>query len=104
MLADLLRNGRVLAHSFITVELALSSLRQSRTVLEALKDLPQATVASDDEVMMLIEREQLYGLGIGFVDAHLLAAVRLTPEALLWTRDRGLRQAAAPLGLSPDLT
>ena len=104
VLADLLGNGRVLAHSFVTGELALGSLRQRRTVLESLRDLPQATVASDDEVMMLIEREQLYGLGIGFVDAHLLAAVRLTPGALLWTRDRRLWQAATRLGLSSDLT
>lgn len=103
-LADLLGMGRVLAHSFVTGELALGSLRQRRTVLESLRDLPQATVASDDEVMMLIEREQLYGLGIGFVDAHLLAAARLTPRVLLWTRDRRLRQAAMQLGLSADLT
>ena len=103
-LADLLGTGRVLAHSFVTGELALGSLRQRRNVLESLRDLPQATVASLDEVMMLIEREQLYGLGIGFVDAHLLAAARLTPGTLLWTRDRRLRQAATPLGLSADLT
>ena len=53
VLADLPRAGRVLAHSFVTGELALGSLRQRRTVLETLRDLPQATVASDDEVMML---------------------------------------------------
>jgi hypothetical protein len=73
-------------------------------VLEALRDLPQATVASDDEVMMLIEREELYGIGIGFVDAHLLTAARLTLGALLWTRDRRLRQAATQLGLSAGLS
>ena len=104
VLADLLGKGRVLAHSFVTGELALGSLRQRRTVLESLRDLPQANVAGDDEVMMLIEREQLCGLGIGFVDVHLLAAVRLTPGALLWTRDRRLRQAATRLGLSSDFT
>ncbi len=104
VLADLLGTGRVLAHSFVTGELALGSLRQRRTVLESLRDLPQAIVASYDEVIMLIEREQLYGLGIGFVDAHLLAAARLTPGTLLWTRDRRLRQAATRLGHSADLT
>jgi predicted nucleic acid-binding protein len=103
VLAELLGKGQVLAHSFVTGELALGSLRQRRTVLEALRDLPQATAASDDEVMMLIEQEQLYGLGIGFVDAHLLAAARLTPGGLLWTRDRRLRQAATRLILSADL-
>ena len=58
-LADLLGTGRVLAHSFVTGEVALGSLRQRSIALESLRDLPQATVASDDEVMMLIEREQL---------------------------------------------
>lgn len=104
VLADLLGTGRVLAHSFVTGELALGSLQQRKTVLESLRDLPQAIVASDDEVMMLIEREQLYGLGIGFVDAHLLAAARLSAGALLWTRDRRLRQAATQLGLSANLS
>jgi len=104
VLADLLGTGRVLAHSFITGELALGSLRQRSAVLESLRDLPQATVASDDEVMILIEREQLYGIGIGYLDAHLLAAARLTPGTLIWTRDRRLRQAAAQLGLSANLS
>jgi predicted nucleic acid-binding protein len=103
-LADLLGKGRVLAHSFVTSELALDGLRQRRTVLESLCDLPQATVASDEKVMMLIEREQLYRFGIGFVDAHLLGAVRLTVGALLWIWDRRLRQAATRLRLSADLT
>jgi predicted nucleic acid-binding protein len=104
VLADLLGAGRVLAHPFVTGELALGSLRQRQTILESLRDLPQATVASDDEIMMLIEREKLYGLGIGFVDAHLLAGLRLTPAALLWTRDRRLRQAATQLWLSAGLS
>jgi predicted nucleic acid-binding protein len=94
MLADLLGTGRVLAHSFVTGELAFGSIRRCKTVVESLHDLLQATVASDDEVMTLLQREQLYGLGIGFVDAHLFASVRLAPEVLLWTRDRRLRQAA----------
>ncbi len=104
VLADLLGSGRVLAHSFITGEIALGSLRQRDTVLGSLSDLPQATLASDDEVLMLIEREKLYGIGIGYVDAHLLAAARLTAGTLIWTRDRRLRQASARLGLSANLS
>jgi predicted nucleic acid-binding protein len=104
VLADLLGSGRVLAHSFITGEIALGSLRQRDTVLGSLSDLPQATLASDDEVLMLIERGKLYGIGIGYVDAHLLAAARLTAGTLIWTRDRRLRQASARLGLSANLS
>jgi predicted nucleic acid-binding protein len=104
VLADLLGSGRVLAHSFITGEIALGSLRQRDTVLGSLSDLPQATLASDDEVLMLIERGKLYGIGIGYVDAHLLAAARLTAGTLIWTRDRRLRQASARLWLSANLS
>lgn len=103
VLADLLETGGVLAHPFVVGELALGSLRQRGAVLGSLSDLPQAIVASDNEVMMLIEGERLYGIGIGYVDAHLLAAARLTPDTLIWTRDRRLRQAAGQLGRSANL-
>lgn len=98
-LAGLLETGRVLAHPFVTGELALGGLRQRDVVLSALQDLPQASVASDDEVMGFIGQHRLFGLGIGYVDAHLLAAVRLTLGASLWTRDKRLLAAADRLGL-----
>lgn len=52
----------------------------------------------------MIERERLYSSGIGYADAHLLAAVKLAPETLLWTRDKRLRAAAERLSLAiePD--
>jgi predicted nucleic acid-binding protein len=98
-LRGLLDNARVLGHPFVTGELALGNLRQRVLVLGALRELPQATVASDEEVFHFIDREALFGLGIGYIDAHLLAAVRLTAGASLWTRDRRLHSVAAQLGL-----
>jgi predicted nucleic acid-binding protein len=102
-LAGLLENGRVLAHPFVTGEIALGSLRQRNVVLDALRDLPQAIVASDNEVMTFIESRVLYAIGIGYVDAHLLTAAQLTPGVTIWTRDRRLREAATRLQLSADL-
>jgi hypothetical protein len=43
-------------------------------------------------------------LGIGFADAHLLAAVKLTPGVRLWTRDRRLATVADRLGLGKEWT
>ncbi len=99
-LTELLNTGQVLAHAFVTGELALGNLRQRDTILNALRDLPQANIATDDEVLSFISQHALFGLGIGYVDAHLLAAVRLTPAASLWTRDKRLLNAAEQLGLA----
>jgi hypothetical protein len=81
-------------------ELALGNLRSRDLVLGALQDLPRAVVPSDREVLRVIDRHTLFGLGIGYVDVHLLAAVRMTPEAALWTRDRRLQAVADRLGLA----
>jgi predicted nucleic acid-binding protein len=100
MLARLLDDGRVIGHPFIVGELALGSLRQRQLILTALQDLPQAVVASDAEVLRFIDQQALYSLGIGYVDAHLLASVRLTAGGSLWTRDKRLQAAAHRLGLT----
>jgi hypothetical protein len=39
------------------------------------------------------------GGGGGYIDAHLLVAVQLTPEAVLWTRDKRLLEVAQELGM-----
>jgi predicted nucleic acid-binding protein len=103
-LAALLEHQTVLTHPQVIGELALGQLRHRDAVLSELMELPRANVASDDEVLRLIERETLYGRGLGYVDAHLLAATRLTPGALIWTRDRRLRSAAEKLSLAVRLS
>ena len=96
-LAGLLNQARVLIHPFIVGELALGNFRQRAVVFDALRGLPQAVVATDDEVLGFIERHALFGLGIGYIDAHLLAAVGLTPGSSLLTRDKRLAAAAKRL-------
>ncbi|HWI86113.1 MAG TPA: PIN domain-containing protein [Sphingomonas sp.] len=102
ILTDLLNVSGVLAHPFVTGELALGSFRNRDVILGALRGLPQAIVAQDPEVSHLIEQHRLFGLGIGYVDAHLLASVKLTPDASLWTRDRRLHEVAARLGVATE--
>jgi predicted nucleic acid-binding protein len=99
-LAALLETGTVLVHPFVTSELALGNLRQRDLVLGALQDLPQASVATDPEVLHFIRLHGLFGLGISYVDAHLLAAARLAQDASLWTRDQRLHDVAQQLGLA----
>lgn len=103
-LIERLNAGKVLAHRFVTGELALGNLQNRDMVISALQDLPQACVATDEEVMKFISQRKLFGIGIGYIDAHLLAAVQLSPGALLWTRDKRLLAASAQLGLTANLT
>lgn len=102
-LAALLEGREVLGHPFVIGELALGNLRERDAFLRDLLRLPQAIVASDDEMLRFIDRETLFGRGIGYIDAHLLAAVRLTAHTKLWTRDRSLNAVAAQLGLAAAL-
>ncbi len=93
-LAGLLQDGQVLVHPWVIGELALDHLPRRSEILGLLDNLPQATVATDVEVRTLIDN-QLFGLGLGYVDAHLLAATMLTAGARLWTRDKRLAAVAA---------
>jgi predicted nucleic acid-binding protein len=97
ILADLLYAGMVLTHPFVIGELALGNLRQREVVLGALSDLPVVNMATDREALHFIDRHALCGRGIGYVDVHLLAAVRLTPGAKLWTSDKRLHATAVHL-------
>jgi predicted nucleic acid-binding protein len=51
-------------------------------------------------VQDFIDRHALAGTGVGYIDAHLLASVRLTPTASLWTHDKRLHAVAGRLGLA----
>ena len=100
LLAKALEAGQILAHPFVIGELALGHLDPRASVLRDLQELTQSVVASHEEVLAFIDRERLHGFGIGYVDAHLLASVRLTDGAFLWTRDRRLNRLAEKLKLA----
>ena len=98
-LVALLESYRVCCHAVVRGELACGNLANREVVLAQLALLPKAVRASDDEVLWFIERNGLMGRGIGFVDAHLLAASALTQDVRLWTLDRRLHRLAGALGL-----
>lgn len=103
VLAHLLDIGQVLMHPFIVGELALGSLCQRDLILQTLQDLQQVDVATEQEVLHFIARHALFGRGIGYVGAHLLASIRLTTGVSLWTRDKRLLAVAEPLGMAARL-
>ncbi len=78
----------------------MGNLARREKILADLAALPGAAVASDAEVLGMVEVHRLFGLGVGYIDAHLLAAVRLTGGATLWTFDKRLGAAAERLELA----
>jgi predicted nucleic acid-binding protein len=96
-LVALLEQGRVLVHPFVIGEIACGILADRAETLDLLTNMPAAPCAEHREVLVFIEQHRLYGRGIGYVDAHLLASVALGPGSMLWTRDRRLHSTAAAL-------
>lgn len=104
-LRTVIENDALLCHPAVIGELALGSLRDRQAVLSFLAAQREVTVASHDEVMGMIDRHQLFSVGIGYTDAHLLASTLIDGRAWLWTRDKRLRAAADRAGarLNPPI-
>ncbi len=98
-LSRLLETSRACIHAFVIGELACGNLRQRHEVLALLNDQPMVVHADDREVLSMIESRRLMGKGIGYIDAHLLAATILDGGTRLWTRDKRLAQIADTMGV-----
>ena len=97
-LETLLLGAEVVCHPHIVGELACGNLKNRAEILRLLQELPTVSTITPDEFLLFVENHRLMGLGIGFVDAHLLASALLA-NAPLWTGDRRLRAAADGLGV-----
>jgi hypothetical protein len=95
----LLLNKRILMHPCVIGEIACGTLRDRTALLASLRDLRQSRLATNEEVFELIERRRLWGRGIGWVDAHLLASALLT-RCQLWSFDQQLQGAAHLLNIN----
>lgn len=102
-LQSALESSKVATHPFIIGEIALGNLPRHDPVIRELQRLPASAKATDSEVLALIRIKELSGTGIGFVDAHLLASVFLSPGDTLWTREKRLRRIAEKFGVAAAL-
>ncbi len=102
-LAAALEDSLVLTHPMIIGELALGTIANRTQVLTLLSSLPQPKLALHPEVMTMVNAHELHGLGLALVDAHLLASVRITAGASLWSHDKRLMRVATSMGVAYDV-
>jgi len=61
----------------------------------------QAPVVPHGDVVTFVRERRLYGRGVGWIDAHLLAST-LVGRLKLWTTDSRLATLAKELGIAYD--
>ena len=102
-LAALLERNQVAMHPMVSGELACGNLRDRDTLRALWGNRPPLAAASHEQALWLLDRNRVWGRGIGYVDLHLLTAVSLSQGAALWTHDRRLQGIAGALGLARGL-
>ena len=98
-LKERLLDGLVFMHPYVSGELSCGNLKNRLQILSDLQALPSAKLATNAEVFHLIEDRRLWGRGMGWIDAHLVASALLS-SCRFWTLDKQLKLVAAHLGLS----
>jgi predicted nucleic acid-binding protein len=97
-LTGLLEESFVLIHPYIVGELACGNIKNREEILKLLQSLPQIKVTNHNEIIYFIEKNKLYGKGLGYIDIHLLASC-IIDNAKLYTRDKKLINIAKELKL-----
>jgi predicted nucleic acid-binding protein len=99
VMSRLLQDDKIVLHPFVVGEIALGNLRNRKLILGNLRQFSTLAVADDQDVLELIEIHGLFGMGIGYIDCHLLTSAALA-NARLWTADKRLAAAALKVNLS----
>ena len=94
-LVALLLAEAVVCHPFIVAEVACGTPPGRKAIISMLAELETAPVATQDELLAMLDARQLYGRGCGFVDLSLLASALLGQNTLIWTLDKRFEVLAA---------
>jgi predicted nucleic acid-binding protein len=97
-LVNLLNSNTVCTHPFVIGELSCGNISNRSEILALIKALTRIELAFEDEVFALLENKKLYGIGLGFIDIHLLASA-LIHNVKIWTRDKTLKKTALNLDI-----
>lgn len=99
-LTGLLERNQVVIHPLVIGELACGNLKNRTELLALWKSLESLPITNFEESLFFIEENRLMGKGVGYIDVQLLAAVTLSLNVKLWTRDKRLARIAVQLGVS----
>jgi len=88
----------VLRHELVYGELVIGDTGGRRAFLEHYQRYAAAPLVPHGEVVIFVRAQRLAGLGLSWIDAHLLASARVA-GARLWTADQTLARVAHALGL-----
>jgi predicted nucleic acid-binding protein len=99
VLERLLLSDEVAGHDLVYGELLIGDRGGRREFLAEYEHIPAARTVPHSEVVEFVRSRGLHGLGIGWIDVHLLASA-LVDNLRLWTADPRLRSAANDLDVS----
>lgn len=99
-LATLLEREEASGHDLVYGELLIGDKGGRGPLLQNYQLLHWAPTVTHDEVVAFVRERRLYGRGVGWIDAHLLASA-LVGGLTLWTADPRLADAARALDVAP---
>ena len=99
LLAAMLEDGEVWCHPIVVGELTMGTLRNRQQTIFDLSQLSRPPLASFSETRQMVESRKLWGRGIQWNDARILASSVLG-EIPLWTFDLRLQLIARELKIA----
>lgn len=94
----LLERDEAAGHDLVYGELLIGDAGGRREVLNSYDLIHRVPAIGHAEVATFVRSHKLYGRGIGWIDAHLLASA-LVAGTSLWTADEHLARLAGELGI-----
>ena len=99
-LVQLLEHGLVICHPYVVAEIACGTPPERQAIINMLADLDSAPVATQNELLAMMNNRKLFGRGCGFVDMSLLASSLISEKLHIWTVDKRFELIASELGLA----
>lgn len=102
-LRGLLKREEVAGHDFVYGELLIGDRGGRSDLLKSYQQMRQLPGVPHKHVAEFVKAYRLHGVGIGWVDAHLLASA-LVAHSAFWSADERLAKLAQQFGIAyrPD--